>query len=95
MYLLIATTKTPTAENYESFCQLITEAGTESGLVAFVYGLYDGPGCANLVIHVETEDSDAILRAEQFAKELTIALMPAKWTTTMISDEIPGYHLTV
>lgn len=44
-----------------------------------------GPGCYNLAYEVEGEN-------ERFANTLTMALMPAQWSTT--ADDVPRGHFT-
>jgi len=82
MRVLIATGKKAT--NFPGLCECIRESAKEGGL-EIPQGIYmvPGPGCGNLAMDIIGPEDEA----ERFVNALTMALMPAKWSTT--SDELP------
>jgi len=82
MKLLFATTKAPMdslqAQNFSSsFKKELIERGfiLNSGIT-----WADGPRCANLAFDISHPEGDLVI--EDFAKGLSMGLMPCKWTTT-------------
>jgi hypothetical protein len=86
--LLIATSKCPNARTWPEFDQALREGAQQSGLTPHRIGITDGPGCANLSIEVEGTEE----HIDAFANGITMALMPARWTTTT-STPIEGYQI--
>ena len=81
MKVLIATATRP--KGYSIF-NLIRDMCTENELkVKGGFKWTTGPGCTNLAFEIEGDDETA----EKLANALTMALMPAKWTTT--TDLLP------
>jgi hypothetical protein len=87
--LLIATSKAPSRANFASFVEAVRDAGKDDNVSVGPVALHDGPGCANLVLSVTGTEEDF----ERYANGLTMAMMPARWTTTEDTIE-EGYHLT-
>jgi len=86
MKILIATATVPLGEdNFREICSMMRSAVAQHGC-EIPPGIYwtHGRGCANLAFEFKGPDADA----EQFAKELTMVLMPSKWCTT--SDPLPS-----
>ena len=86
MRILIATSAHPTSQiGFESICQQMRDAAADGGLTIPAGILWTGgPGCTNLAFDLNGDDAK---EQELFAKEITMALMPAQWTTT--SDPLP------
>ena len=86
MKILIATATQPKSENnFQELCELLKNAAQESNLNIEKGILWTkGPGCSNLAFELIGNDEEA----ENFAKQICMALMPSKWTTT--NDELPG-----
>jgi len=85
MKVLIATSTIPKSEeNFKEICALIRRAAIEENLTVVEGILWTmGPGCTNLAFEIIGDEE----MAETFAKSVTMALMPSKWTTT--KDELP------
>lgn len=85
MKVLIATSKWPKSkENFTQLCEILRAEATNSGLSIERGILWTaGPGCSNLAFKL-TGDED---ESERFANQITMAMMPSKWTTT--GDELP------
>ena len=86
MKLLIATTSRPRDNgNFRDLCSKLREAALESNLKV-TSGIFwtSGPGCYNVALEVNGNEE----ACEAYADALTMALMPAKWTTT--PDPIPN-----
>lgn len=86
MKILIATTKVPRDNaGFVYICDAIRGVAKEKDLDVVGGILYtNGAGCANLAFEVEGDDDEA----SRLANELTMAFMPARWTTT--TDHIPS-----
>lgn len=84
-YLIATATKPKGDDNFKELCGLIRSSAEEHELLKVTGGItwVPGPGCNNLAFEIEGDEAEA----EKFVSALTMALMPAKWTTT--SDEIP------
>lgn len=88
MKLLIATSAAPKDQaGFDKTCAIIRESLSEETPHMHVTGgilWTPGPGCSNLALELEGGTTE---EQERFAHMLTMALMPAKWTTT--KDPIP------
>lgn len=83
-YLISTSMGCKDREGFDSFCGNLRASVAELGTLELVGGItwVPGPGCSNLAFEIEGEEEDA----ENFMKQLTWHLMPARWTTT--TDEI-------
>ena len=89
MKLLIATaTKPLSQDNFTAMCGSIRESAKEGDLT-IPKGIYftTGSGCNNLAMELIGDDNEA----KRFADVLTMALMPAKWST--FADDTPTEDL--
>ena len=83
MKILIATTMTPeTADNARTIHNAIAAAVEDAGIKLVGATWVKGPGCNNFGIALEGAEA----ACESLANYLTMAMMPARWTTT--SDPI-------
>jgi len=85
MKILIATSACPQSEeSFKGVCKGLRDEAIDRQ-VEIVGGIIwcPGYGCCNVSFEVEGEES----QIERFANAITLALMPAKWTTT--GDDIP------
>jgi hypothetical protein len=64
---------------------MMRESASEGSLAIPAFYWTDGPGCTNLAFEIVGDEKEA----EAFANTLTMALMPAKWSTT--NDRIPSW----
>ncbi len=85
MRYLIATAARPKTlhQGYIMFDKIRDEAAV-AGLVAGPFYWTEGPRCSNLAFDLEGDES----MCDTFVRQLTFALMPAKWGVT--SDKIPS-----
>jgi hypothetical protein len=67
------------------FFKTIREAASEEGLTIPAFLYTTGSGCYNLAFEAVGED----VKAEKLANMLTMALMPAKWTTFAANEKLP------
>ena len=81
MRILIATSAYP--PNAPPFFAAMREAAAAEGLFIPAILFVRGPGCFNMAFDAIGSDE----AAERFANMATMALMPAKWSTT--SDKLP------
>ena len=87
--LLIATSKAPQKDQAKELAEQVRLCGAYGGVAVQAQQWTEGPGCANFALACMYEDPKQF---EKFANVLTMALMPAKWTTT--TDEVQdGYFL--
>lgn len=56
------------------FLDILKSAAADEGVDIIAAKVCPGPGCYNLAVRLKEEN-------EIFAKQLTMALMPAKWAT--------------
>lgn len=87
--LLIATNKVPRVETFDQFDHSVRLLMADCNITVCKLGIVPGPGCANLALECCYEHEEDFERA---ANQLTLCLMPGKWTTT-IDAVIQGYHL--
>jgi hypothetical protein len=80
MKAVIATTKCPT--DFDAYIEAIKELAVEKNVVVRGYIVVYGHGCFNHGIILDGEE------IEEFLNHLTMALMPARWST--VSDDDPG-----
>lgn len=78
MKYLIAFGKRPNP----GFMATLVQLAANDGVAIRAMTIVPGPGCNNLAFELDGEN-------EAFASALTMALMPAKWTTT--EDPIEGF----
>jgi len=78
MKAVIATSKCPA--DFEAYLEGIKEWAADSNVVIQGYVVTDGPGCCNHGIMLEGDNS------EQFMNQLTMALMPSRWSAVADSD---------
>ena len=84
MKLLVATATRPL--NFESFCAQLRRGTEESGMkITSGIIITPGPGCNNLAFELAGYECQE--QADRYADALTMALMPAKWSTT--PDNLP------
>ena len=79
MTYLIASLKRPLGDGFVGHLRGCAEA--DGVVLSAIYGC-GGPGCYNLALDCDSE---------QFVKELTMAMMPARYCTT--NEQISGFVL--
>lgn len=86
MRVLIATAMRPTPESFGPFCESLRVAAGERGLQIPEGILFTGGknGAANLAFELVGGEEKLM---DEFARAVTMALMPARWTTT--TDSLP------
>jgi len=85
MKYLIATATSPDSESgFNAICENIRGAAGEAD-ISVVGGILwtPGPGCHNVAFELQGDES----ACERFVGQITMALMPSKWSTT--GDNIP------
>ncbi len=83
MRIVIATLRRPAHAGL--LFKTIREAASEEGLTIPAFLFTTGPGCYNLAFEAVGGNAEA----ERLANGLTMALMPARWTTFAANEKLP------